>query len=305
MIFMPGLAMICAFPWQLAMIPSGGCWPPLCRGLFLRLLPSLSPFRRILGGRARRAASSPTTIPEIFPAAYEPGLDYHAHVRAVEAATGLGIAELAGKFESLGNDCEFGIFQRWCHAEVLGLFRFSNPHCNVVLREIESNFATFGDGSTVELDQQQPRREWIIIDRVRDLREHTFIWEGEQPAEAIREMCHKRTALLRRMMVQNMSEGNKIFVIKSAKGHVDQNVAMAISSALRRRGPNWLLWVEPGQNIGQIEVLEDGLMRGTIDRLTDQDGTEPSFLAWLVIIVGAFLAVSKRQSGPTPPARKR
>ena len=206
-----------------------------------------------------------------------------------KAATGLDQAILASRFESLGNDCEFGFFQRYCGADTLGLFRFSNPHHSVILDGIVSNFEDFGKSLEVELDQQQPRREWIIVDRARNLREHTFIWEGEQSEEAVRMSSLTRSRYLQRMMIDNMRTADKIYVIKSGEGHLTEKACLAISQALRQRGPNWLLWVEPGPIIGRVDQLAPGLLRGTIDRLTVQgDGTEPSFAAWLAILTEAY-----------------
>ncbi|HTZ70665.1 MAG TPA: hypothetical protein VMB71_08450 [Acetobacteraceae bacterium] len=230
-----------------------------------------------------------------YPRAFDPALGYDSLTRAAREATGFDAAELAAKFESLGDDCEFGFFQRWCRAEVLGLFRFSNPHHDVILQEIESNFATFGEGMTVELDEQKPRREWIIVDPKRRLREHTYISEGQQPEEAVRRLSEHRTALLRRMMIENMRDGTKIFVIKSGEGRLNRDAVAEIAQALRRRGPNWLLWVKPGEKVGKVKVLAEGLIRGTIDRLTCQDGSEPSYAAWLAVVVGAYVEVSAQR----------
>ncbi|MBV9859459.1 MAG: hypothetical protein JO038_05065 [Alphaproteobacteria bacterium] len=111
-----------------------------------------------------------------------------AELHAAGAArSGLSCADLVKKFESLGNDCEFGFLQRRCGAEPLGLFRFSNPSHEVILRAIQADFEGFGDDAYVELDQQQPRREWIVVDPVNGLRQHTFMWEGDKEEREIQE----------------------------------------------------------------------------------------------------------------------
>ena len=61
------------------------------------------------------------------------------------------------------------------------------------------------------------------------------------------------------MMVENLAEGRKIFVIKSAEGHLTRPDTARIARALRARGPNWLLWVEPGRHPGRVRILEPGL----------------------------------------------
>jgi hypothetical protein len=235
-----------------------------------------------------------------YPAGFSPSLSDDELRGAAEARAGLSIADIAIKFESFGNDCEFGFFQRKCGAEPLGLFRFSNPEHDVIFQEVDSNFKNFGRHSFVELDQQQPRREWIIVDPVNRLREHTFIWDGDQEEEQVRSQQLKRIAFLRRMMTDNIRDANKIFVIKSGNGKLAVGHTLAIAQALRRRGASWLLWVEPGNQVGSVEVLADGLLRGIIDRLTVQpDAPKFSFSGWLAVTTEALLTVRRETTHQT------
>lgn len=231
---------------------------------------------------------------QIWPEGFEPSLEEEARLHSSKNMTGLSRENLAASFESLGNDCEFGFFQRYCDANVLGLFRFSNPSPDVILEGASTRFQSFCESLSVELDSQQPRREWIIVDKVRGLREHTFVWEGDQTEEAIRKSSLTRSLYLRRMMIENLDGAVKTFVIKSGEGYLDKAKVIEISQALRKWGENWLLWVQPGSIVGQVEQLAPGLLHGTIDRLTVQgDGTEPSYAGWLALISKAYV-VAKR-----------
>jgi hypothetical protein len=211
---------------------------------------------------------------------------------AAESETGLAIAELAACFESFGDDCEFGFLQRRCGAEPLGYFRFSNPGHDVILKAVTSRFDCFADTTELELDQQQPRREWIVVDRVHGLREHTFIFEGDKEEHTIRVQQMRRLAFLRRLAAGNLAEGNKIYVIKSGHGSLTTNICGRLSTALQAAGPNILLWVEPGEDVGFVEQLGAGLFRGTIDRLTIQpDAPRFSLAGWLAVLTGAWRAI--------------
>jgi hypothetical protein len=222
------------------------------------------------------------------------GPDGYALFEAVRVKTGLSVRDLALKFDSLGNDCEFGFVQRRCDAEALGLFRFSNASHQTILRAIESDFRGFGENANVELDQQK-RREWMVVDREHGLRQHTFIFEGDQPEDVVRNQQLNRFRYLRAKMNENIQSGGKIFVIKSAQGFLSHDIVSAIARALRRRGPNWLLWVETGTPVGHIEVLMEGLARATIDRLTVQpDGPKFSVVGWLTVLTEAWIVIKRR-----------
>jgi hypothetical protein len=68
-----------------------------------------------------------------------------------------------------------------------------------------------------------------------------------------------------------------------------RDITADIAAALQLRGPNLLLWVEPGEDVGRIDDLGGGLLRGTIDRLTVQPHARSYSLAgWLAVLVGAW-----------------
>lgn len=231
----------------------------------------------------------------VYPPYFDPVLSDAALRAASERETGVPCAELAARFESFGNDCEFGLLQRRCGAEPLGLFRFSNPEHDVILKAVTSNFEGFTDAVQVELDQQKPRREWILVDPVHRLRQHTFIFEGDQEADAIRSRQLARIAFLRRLAVENLQCGNKIYVIKSGNGSLTHEICARIATALRAAGPNTLLWVEPGEEVGRIDNLGMGLLRGTIDRLTVQPhGNCFSLCGWLAVLTQAWRVAHER-----------
>ena len=227
-----------------------------------------------------------------YPPHYSLDLDETALLDALERQVGMPPQELLRRFESLGNDCEFGFVQRRCGAEPLGVFRFSNPSAEAVLRLVQANFDGFGNKSFVELDHQEQRREWIVVDPDYDLREHTFIYEGDETEQAVRAQQRARVSLLRRLVIENIREGNKIFVIKSGEGLLSFDIASRIARALRERGPNWLLWVEPGVDVGQVDVVDYGLLHGVIDRLTVQPQAPLfSLRGWLAVLGNAWITL--------------
>ena len=66
------------------------------------------------------------------------------------ARTGLTLPDLAFRFESVGENCEFGLFQRRCDAEPLGLLRFSSTFMRNLIRGVQSGFAGLGENEDIE-----------------------------------------------------------------------------------------------------------------------------------------------------------
>lgn len=233
----------------------------------------------------------------VYHPSFSPGLFRDGLLAAIKTHTGLASADLATRFDSLGNDCEFGFVQRKFGAEPLGLFRFSNPTAEVVLRAIEADFEGFGEKARVELSTDD-RPEWMVIDRENGLRQHTFIYGDQQEdGEALTAMQLTGFRMLRRVMVERIRSGSKIFVIKSGQGHLSRDIVSRIAKALLARGPNWLLWVERGLDVGRVDVLEDGLLLGTIDRLTVQpEGYAFSFAGWAAVLSEAWNIVASERA---------
>jgi hypothetical protein len=220
-----------------------------------------------------------------YPPHFDPSMSDDDLRASATRLTGIPCADLATKFESFGNDCEFGHVQRKCGAEP----RFSNPAHDVILRAVSLGYADVGTACDVELDRQVPRREWIVVDRPNRLREHTFIYEGDQEASVVRAKQLARVAFLRRNAIENLLNAAHIYVIKAGQGHLTQEITANIAAALRVPGPNMLLWVEPGDDVGRIDDLGNGLLRGTIDRLTvEPNAGSFSFAGWLAVLVGAW-----------------
>ena len=91
--------------------------------------------------------------------------------------TGLTIPEIALKFESLGENCEFGLFQRRCDAEPLGLLRFSSTFMRNLIRGIDNGFD--GLGTIEDIDPRLEggaRKEYMIHEKKYTLVYHTFVY---------------------------------------------------------------------------------------------------------------------------------
>jgi hypothetical protein len=224
------------------------------------------------------------------------GFGTHASIDLKEwvtRRTGLTLPHLAARFESLGDNCEFGLVQRRCDTEPLGLLRFSGSLPNDVVRGIEQEFEGIGEPEDITPSLEgEGRREFMIHERKYGLVYHTFVYEGERTAELMRQQEATRLKFLRRKFVEELDAGEKIFVFKRGTP-VPESEILPLYLVLNRRQANTLLWVvpeEPGRPSGTVEVLMNGLLKGYIDRFAPADNAHDfSFDAWVRICVHAFL----------------
>jgi hypothetical protein len=228
-----------------------------------------------------------------------PGIDLKEWVLRRTAMT---LPELAACFESIGDNCEFGLVQRRCDTEPLGLLRFSGSLPNDIVRGIEQEFEGIGEPEDVtpSLEGEEGRREFMIHERKYGLVYHTFVYEGERTPDLMRQQEATRLKFLRRKFAEELDAGEKIFVFKRATPPPESEI-LPLYLALNRRRPNTLLWVvpeEPGRPSGTVEVLMNGLLKAYIDRFAPGDNAHDfSFDAWIRICVHAFL-LKRLMHGP-------
>jgi len=220
-----------------------------------------------------------------------PGIDLKEWVTR---RTGLRLPELAAGFESIGDNCEFGLVQRRCDTEPLGLLRFTGSLSNDIVRGIDREFEGIGEPEdiTPRLEGEAGNREFMIHERKYGLIYHTFVYEGERTADLMRQQEATRLKFLRRKFLEELDAGEKIFVFKRGTPIAESEI-LPLFLALNRRRPNTLLWVvpeEPGHPSGSVEVLMNGLLKGYIDRFAPGDNAHDfSFEAWVKLCVNAYL----------------
>lgn len=209
----------------------------------------------------------------------------------LESRTGLPASRFMVQFESLGDNCEFGLVQRRCGAEPLGLLRFSNIKLAPLLGAIRSDFAGIGDPANLEFWQDDSeRREYIIRDLPLSLVFHTFLYDGQVDEAMLLEQQAVRMRFLRRKLLEDLANGEKIFVVKRNQPIAEQEI-LPLYLALNRYGSNTVLWVVPADEKnppGTVEQVLPGLLRGYIDRFAPYENAHDlSFGVWLRLCANA------------------
>ena len=242
---------------------------------------------------------------------HERSFGARGHVDLTEWAatrTGLTIPQIALQFESLGENCEFGLFQRRCDAEPLGLLRFSSTFMRNLIRGIDNGFE--GLGAPEDIDPRlegESRKEYMIHEKKFGLVYHTFVYEGQRSVWLMREQESARLKFLRRKFMEELESAHKIFVYKFGSGVTEEEI-LPLHMALNRYGEATLLWVVPAERdrpAGTVEVVMPGLLKGYIDRFAPDDNAHDfSFDGWLRVCANACVLGRLQRPTATETDRK-
>ncbi len=188
------------------------------------------------------------------------------------AAAELAPSDLLSRFESLGQNCEFGLVQRQAGAEPLGLLRFSSTPLPQLLAALEARLEGMGSAATTEVLISPNGQEYMVKDRRFGFLYHAWVNVDEMSPEAILQREIRRIPLLVRKLLEDLAAAEKIFVFKGMEA-VSEEEALPLAMALRRYGPNTLLLTtladarHPG---GTVEWRGPGLLVGYLDRFAPE-----------------------------------
>lgn len=187
---------------------------------------------------------------------------------------------IAERFESLGQNCEFGIWQRRCGAEPLGLLRFASARLNKVLRGVRTDFAGVDDPRQLTLRCHGAGDEYMGHHDYYELDYHTFRTHGEVDEQALTRGEPRRLGYLARELMGSIRSAEKIFVVQ--RGEPDLTLEEILPLLLSLRALNdtvELLYVttlgSASRSLhGRVELIAPGLFHGFLERLA------PSERAW-------------------------
>lgn len=181
-------------------------------------------------------------------------------------------------FESLGQDCEFGLVQRHFGAEPLGLFRWTFTTPVRLQQALDQSLEGLGEAKQTSISLWDDY-EYKISDSVWNFNFHTWISRHEADRDDVyRKMC-RRIGFLKGKFLEDLSLGRKTFVLKSFDTGPDE--VRALLAALRTFGPAHILWVRSlemdtllaqRRRSGELEEVEPGLYAGYISNF----GNRPS-----------------------------
>jgi hypothetical protein len=177
------------------------------------------------------------------------------------------LSQTFAAFENLGDNCEFGIAQRQAGIEPLGLFRFAGTkHLPSLIAAISTRFADFGDPDDVEIFGEDGQFYGIHIKSYHVIYATPFLWGSKDPHVILRQEI-ARIGILKRRLIEDMVESKKTFVRKGQFDSLED--IQALGDALRKHGPNNLLWVREEDTAypnGTVETVSDNIVSGRISK---------------------------------------
>lgn len=205
----------------------------------------------------------------------------------------LAASAVATRFESLGEECDFGLFQSGLQHEPLSLLRYSTVRLPELITAIDTRFDGFAEAGTTTI-RASGNGEYLIEEASTRLVGHTGRrLNGSMPVDeaSLLRTQTARLGLLKRLLNQRLDGGDTIFVLRQAASE-PLSAVLPLWQALRRRGDNTLLWVtdaEPGRPCGTVTMIDDGLMQGYIDPWQEREVRSATrMLAWQVVCRRAF-----------------
>ena len=211
---------------------------------------------------------------------------------------------LVKTFESLGDNCEFGLVQRYCYAEPLGLFRFAGSSLENLAKAMARRFEDYGADGDLELFRYEGHTDYDCRSLAYcDFANHTGMhtWQIEPDLLLAREQ--KKIAYLKKRLISDMETPEKIFV---RKGGTSFERAVALFRVMRTYGPVTLLWVEHADADhppGTVECVEDGLLKGYMSRFAPYGNAHDlDLMCWLKLCC-ATLALTRSAQGHEPRYR--
>jgi hypothetical protein len=209
--------------------------------------------------------------------------------------------QLVMQFQSLGDNCEFGIVQRRCGAEPLGLARFAAFHHPQLLSALSRKLADFGEDIEIVIGNVETGgTEFHARDRTYGLHYHTGHTTASFTATEMLERERVRMGFLKRKFLEDLERAATIWVIKR-NDPLPLATVEKVFSLLRGFGPNTLLWAVAANDEhppGSVETLEAGLLKGYVARFAPYDrATEVHTESWLELCRNAYRSV--RPQGET------
>jgi hypothetical protein len=168
------------------------------------------------------------------------------------------------RFESLGDNCEFGLVQSHYGVEPLGLMRWTRCTLASLLRALDQRFAALGEPGRMVVHRFKD--EYLVTDTSYHFTYHPHVRIAEMTVAELLERERARVVFLRRKLLDDLAAAEKIVVFKE-NAYLPRASARRLFRRLRGFGANRMLYVVPTVDparIGRVELLADGFVRGHI-----------------------------------------
>lgn len=189
---------------------------------------------------------------------------------------------------------------------LLQIARFSGPpesRLEKLVAALEQGFEGLGAPGTITIDveEEDGRRMLVAHDATYGLRVSTGVPEGAADPERLAGEVGNRLSFLGRTLLDSMLAGDVVWVWHSEAATHPAHI-QPLLRALRRLGPNVLLWVtaaDANRPAGTVEPLEDDCLRGYLAPAQD-GGYDPESWHRVRAMADRWLDAQSTDGGEEP-----
>lgn len=191
-----------------------------------------------------------------------------------EIESHVGNAKMFSKFESLGGGgafgCEFGFMQREAGCEPLGLLRWTTTELVDLIRAIQDRFSGVGDPDSLKMVAGRGPDWGVKEGNYQITSAHTNLQRILVSENQARQRIAKNMTYLATRLVEDMENGDKLFVYRASGEQDSDDKLIALVEALNTYGSNTVLYVcraSHGNPPLKVRHVRPGLMIGYLDWL--------------------------------------
>jgi hypothetical protein len=211
-----------------------------------------------------------------------------------EAVEHMAPKQLMQHFRSLGDNAEFSVVQQQLGLDLPCLFRHARVTLPQIARGLASGFEGVDDPATLRLvavPLYGEPRDYVGVQPSYGVECLADVKEGAMAPEAVHALVAARLSVLRRLLVDDLRDATRIFVLRREQPLAEAEV-IPIWTVLRGQGDGALLYVtlaDAAHPAGTAERRRAGLYCGRLDRLPGPaELGEPSTEVWLSVCRGAY-----------------
>jgi hypothetical protein len=175
---------------------------------------------------------------------------------------------LVMRYESLGENCEFGLVQRHFEAEPLGLLRWTYCVVDTVIKLLEGRLSGFGELENLTLSRTS-WKEYMIKEEKYGIAFHTFSTKDIADEAAFLRRQSSRLSWLAEKLLRDLTESNKQFILKLYHRTSELQIHRVLSLLQQYSAHNKLLCISASPNLseaGTVVNVGNGLAYGKLSR---------------------------------------
>jgi hypothetical protein len=204
---------------------------------------------------------------------------------------GLSDAQIATFFESLGDNCEFGFYQRGLGVEQLGLLRWAGISLRSLITAVSKKFLVSYPALDAHISVEGNTHEYMLKIPALGWSGHTFTHEGTADKDEVLKKHLKFFKFLSQKLIDQIESADRIFVFRQNGPMIDNSIYV-LHDIISWYGTNTLLWVVEAEHDympGDVHWVRRGLMKGHTRRLSlAANGTLVSHESWSAICRNAL-----------------